>query len=171
MQPITPAARLPRSADRILLPHEQRLIIIRRHPVVLAGPIAAVIAAPAVIVTLVGWLNLNSVTLLILWLAWFVLLLRVIWKVVSWRSREYIVTPERILFINGVLARDVTMIPIARISDITFQRSAMGRILGYGSFIIQLFDTSQAIRRIDFLPYPEQLYIEVTGIIFEEWDG
>jgi hypothetical protein len=29
-------------------------------------------------------------------------------------------------------------------------------------------DTSQPIRSIKFLPYPEQLYIEVSGMIFVE---
>lgn len=164
----TPDTRLPRSADRILLPHETDLIIVRRHPGILIAPIAAVMAGSAAIAVLTGWLSLNPVALLILWLAWLVLLLRAIWKVAGWRAGNFIVTAERILFIKGVLARDVTMIPIARISDISFQRSITGRILGYGSFAIEVTDTPQAVRTIDFLPYPEQLYIEITGMIFVE---
>jgi membrane protein YdbS with pleckstrin-like domain len=164
----TPGARLPRSTDRILLPHETNWIIVRRHPVILIAPIAAVMVWAAAIAVLTSWLSLNPVALLILWLAWLVLLVRAIWKAASWRAGNFIVTAERILFIKGVLARDVSMIPIARISDISFRRSITGRILGYGSFAIEVTDTSQPIRSIKFLPYPEQLYIEVSGMIFVE---
>jgi membrane protein YdbS with pleckstrin-like domain len=170
MQPITPDARLPRSTDRILLPHEQDPILVRYHPAVLASPIAAVLAALVVILALSGWLKFSTLTLLIIWLAWLFLLLRAIWKVANWRVSYYIVTEERVLFIKGVLARDVTMIPIAMITDIWYERSVMGRLIGYGRFILELAVTQER-RRIDFLPYPEQLYLEVVATIFEDYAG
>lgn len=171
MQPTTPDARLPRPADRVLLPHEQQLIAIRRHPAILAAPIAAVVISLAAIVIAASLLTLSSVTLLVIWLAWFVILLRAIWKVAGWRSGYFIVSAERILLIKGVLARDVTMIPMVRLSDISFKRSVMGRLFGYGFFLVELTGASRGQHRIDFLPYPEQLYLEVLAVIFRDNTG
>jgi hypothetical protein len=49
-----------------------------------------------------------------------------------------------------------------------FERSAIARVLGYGTFIVESAGQDQALSRIDHLPYPEQLYIEVCGLIFKD---
>jgi hypothetical protein len=48
----------------------------------------------------------------------------------------------------------------------SFQRSSLGRLLGYGEFILESAGQDQALRVVDHLPYPEQLYLEVCGLIF-----
>jgi hypothetical protein len=50
----------------------------------------------------------------------------------------------------------------------TFQRSGIGRILGYGKFILESAGQDQALTDVDYLPYPEQLYLEVCGLIFKD---
>ncbi len=49
----------------------------------------------------------------------------------------------------------------------SFQRSSLGRVPGYGEFILESAGQDQALRVVDHLPYPEQLYLEVCGLIFE----
>ena len=120
---------------------------------------------------LTNWLKFNGYMLLIIWLAWGLLLLRMIWRVVNWRVDYYLVTAERMLVIRGFLARDVTMVPFARVTDISIQRSTTGRVLGYGGFIVELTNPDQQPRKIDFLPYPEQIYLEVVTIIFPDMAG
>ena len=39
-------------------------------------------------------------------------------------------------------------------------------MLGYGEFVLESAGQEQALRTIPFLPYPEQLYLEVCGLIF-----
>ena len=39
-----------------------------------------------------------------------------------------------------------------------------GRILGFGEFIVESAGQDQAMRNVKFLPYPEQLYLEVCGL-------
>jgi hypothetical protein len=48
-----------------------------------------------------------------------------------------------------------------------FRRSTMGRVLGYGQFIIEA-DRTQPVWKINFMPYPEQLYLEISGLIFRD---
>jgi hypothetical protein len=48
----------------------------------------------------------------------------------------------------------------------SFQRSFSGRLLGFGEFIVESAGQDQALRNIDHIPYPEQLYLEVCGMLF-----
>jgi hypothetical protein len=58
------------------------------------------------------------------------------------------------------------MMPLVKVTDMSFQRSTLGRLLGYGEFILESAGQDQALRVVDHLPYPEQLYLEVCGLIF-----
>jgi hypothetical protein len=53
-------------------------------------------------------------------------------------------------------------------TDVSFQRSPMGQLLGYGEFIVESAGQDQALRNVDHLPYLEQRYLEVCGLIFKE---
>jgi membrane protein YdbS with pleckstrin-like domain len=165
---ITPGVTLPRPADRYLLPHEHSLIVVRRHPAILMGPVFAVLAALAAVVALTSGLRFSGDVVLIIWLAWGLLLLRMIWRVVNWLHDYYVVTAERMLVVRGYPARDVTMVPMARLADMSYRRSAMGSLLGYGRFLLQLGGPDERMRVIDYLPYPEQLYLEVAGMVFSD---
>ena len=72
------------------------------------------------------------------------------------------------ILVSGFMVRKVAMMPLARVTDMSFQRSALGRLLGYGEFIVESAGEEQALRSIDFLPYPEQLYLEVCGLVFPD---
>jgi len=58
--------------------------------------------------------------------------------------------------------------PLSKVTDMSFQRSAMGRVFGYGEFIVESADRDQALRSVNFVPYPEQLYLEVCGLLFPD---
>ena len=47
---------------------------------------------------------------------------------------------------------------------------ARGQLLGFGEFVVESAGQDQALRHIEYLPYPEQLYLEVCGLIFKEKD-
>ena len=50
----------------------------------------------------------------------------------------------------------------------SFQRSATGRLLGFGEFIVESAGQEQALSNVKYLPYPEQLYLEVCGLLFKD---
>jgi hypothetical protein len=56
--------------------------------------------------------------------------------------------------------------PLTKVTDMSFQRNFQGQVLGYGTFILESAGQDQAFRIVDHLPYPEQLYLEVCGLIF-----
>jgi hypothetical protein len=69
---------------------------------------------------------------------------------------------------TGILTHKVNMMPLAKVTDMSFQRSAMGRLLGYGEFILESAGQDQALSNVEYIPYPEQLYLEVCGLIFKD---
>ena len=158
---------VPNAVNKYLLPHEHQVITVRKHPAVLIRPIAIILAGlviAAVVSTTVARHNASVVGFA--WIAWAVSLLWLVFKVFEWSQDYFIVTSRRMLLATGIVTRKVAMMPLVKVTDMSFQRSTTGRLLGYGEFILESAGQDQALRRVDHLPYPEQLYLEVCGLIF-----
>ena len=160
---------VPASVNRYLLPHERQVITVHQHPAILIRPIFEVLVGLAI----AGWLsnsiaNGNSTALLVIWVIWGLLLVRLAIKVWEWVETYFVVTSQRFLLASGIVTRKVNMMPLAKVTDMSFQRSAMGRLLGYGEFILESAGQDQALTNVGYLPYPEQLYLEVCGLIFKD---
>jgi uncharacterized membrane protein YdbT with pleckstrin-like domain len=160
---------VPASVNKYLLPHERQVISVHQHPAVLIRPIFEVLLGLAI----AGWLSNsaahgNGTVILVIWILWGLLLLRLVWKVIDWSLNYFVITSQRLLLSKGFPTRKVNMMPLAKVTDMSFQRSPMGQILGYGEFIVESAGQDQALRNVDHLPYPEQLYLEVCGLIFKD---
>ena len=160
---------VPASVNRYLLPHERQVITVHKHPAVLIGPIFLTLLGLAI----AGWLSNsvahgNGTALLVIWIAWAVLLIWLGIKVLEWSVDFFVVTSQRFMLTTGILIRKVNMMPLAKVTDMSFQRSAMGRLLGYGEFILESAGQDQALSNVEYIPYPEQLYLEVCGLIFKD---
>jgi uncharacterized membrane protein YdbT with pleckstrin-like domain len=160
---------VPASVNRYLLPHERQVITVHQHPAVLIRPIFEVLIGLAI----AGWLTTvfakaNGIAVLVIWILWGIVFLRLVVKVIEWGETYFVVTSQRFLLASGLISHQVKMMPLAKVTDMTFERSAMGRILGYGEFIIESAGQNQALERVKHLPYPEQLYLEVCGLIFKD---
>jgi hypothetical protein len=107
----------------------------------------------------------------ILWALWAILFLRLVWRIVNWAVDYFVITSERILLTSGVFTRSVAMMPLAKVTDMSFHRTLAGRLLGYGEFVVESAGQDQALRKIDHIPYPEQLYLVVCGRIFKDAAG
>lgn len=158
---------VPNAVNKYLLPHEHQVITVRKHPAVLLGPIALTLLGlviAAVVSTTVARHNADVVGFV--WIVWAFLLVWLAYKVWVWSQDYFIVTSRRMLLATGVITRKVAMMPLVKVTDMSFQRSSLGRLLGYGEFILESAGAEQALRVVDHLPYPEQLYLEVCGLIF-----
>ena len=160
---------VPASVNRYLLPHERQVITVHKHPAVLIRPIFEVLIGLAI----AGWLSNsvahgNGTVLLVIWILWALLLLRLGIKILDWSVDYFVVTSQRFVLATGVITRKVNMMPLSKVTDMSFQRTTLGRILGYGEFILESAGQDQALRVVDHIPYPEQLYLEVCGLIFKD---
>jgi uncharacterized membrane protein YdbT with pleckstrin-like domain len=155
-----------RTVDRYLMAHEGQVIAVRRHPAVLLRPVAEVVGG----LFLCGYLS-TATGLTLIWWLWLALLTRLMWKVFAWSIEYFLVTEHRVMLITGVLNRRVAMIPLGKVTDIALERSALGRMLGYGEFVMESAGQDQAMRNVKYMPYPEQLYLEVSSLVFPAVDG
>jgi membrane protein YdbS with pleckstrin-like domain len=157
----------PRDPDEYLLPSERRVIRVRRHWAYVAWDVFEVMALLAVAFMIsyllpVGfWLVQN-----ILWYAALLVVLRFAYVVVEWWVERVVVTDKRFMLTTGVFVTKVAMMPITKVTDLTYERSSMGRAFGYGTLIVESAGQIQALNRVEFLPNPEEVYDAISELVF-----
>ena len=166
---VVPNETVPAAVYRVLLPHERQVITVRFHPAVLIRPVAEVLLGLA----LAGLLSTtvahgNGIAMLIIWGLWLLLVGRLVYKIYVWLDEYFVVTSQRLLLATGVFTKRVNMMPLTKVTDMRFERSPSGRLLGYGKFVVESAGQEQALQTVDHLPYPEQLYLEVCRLIFKD---
>ncbi|UJW33228.1 PH domain-containing protein [Saccharothrix sp. AJ9571] len=157
----------PRDPDEYLLDTERRVIRIRRHWATLLWDSfeAAALLAICVLVSYVlppsMWLINN-----ILWYLALLVILRFSYLVMEWWVERLVVTDKRFVMTTGVFTTKVLMMPITKVTDLTYQRSAWGRVLGYGTMVVESAGQIQALNKIDYLPRPEEFYDTISELVF-----
>jgi hypothetical protein len=84
----------------------------------------------------------NGLRLTFTWLAWFVLVLRLTWKVLEWRAGYFLVASDRVVLVSG------------------------GLLLGYGELVFHAPCPDAALVALDYAPYPFELFREVCELAF-----
>ncbi|QFU93592.1 PH domain-containing protein [Amycolatopsis sp. YIM 10] len=157
----------PRDPDEYLLDTERRVIRVRRHWATLLWDSfeAAALLAICVLVSYVlppsMWLVNN-----ILWYAALLVILRFAYLVMEWWVERLVVTDKRFVMTTGVFTTKVLMMPISKVTDLTYQRTAWGRMLGYGTMVVESAGQIQALNKIDYLPRPEEFYDTISELVF-----
>ena len=162
--------RWAKDAAKYLLPGEQAVVATRRHWAVLLEPAARSLPVLVLGVWVLTLDPRNRVTatvgLLVALgaLGWFGL------RAGEWWMRHFIVTRRRVLLTSGIIARTVTLLPLRRITDLTWKETLLGQVLGYGTFRFESAGQQQALSQITFLPRADLLYQEVSGLLFgSDW--
>jgi hypothetical protein len=151
---------------KYLLPAERVVIVQRRHWAVLAGPVSITIGGLLIVLALDTGLPPAPLLRDILWFAWALLLSWLIWRLLEWWWDRFIVTDRRIMLVSGLVVRKVAMMPLVKVTDMSYQRSVLARMLGYGEFIMESAGQDQALRNVTFVPQPDWLYREMCALLF-----
>jgi membrane protein YdbS with pleckstrin-like domain len=155
-----------RDHDKYLIPSERAVVVTRRHWASMAKVGAGCAAVFLLALLIVLYLSeeqffaVIGVLGLLGSLAWF----GFAWW--FWATEEFVITDKRVLVVNGVITRRVGIMPLTKVTDLTYERSVMGRLLGYGVFIMESAGQHQAMSRIEYLPKPDRLYHEVSTLLF-----
>jgi membrane protein YdbS with pleckstrin-like domain len=102
----------------------------------------------------------------VLLVAWILLAVRLAWLALEWREDWFVVTDRRLLVRSGLITRRVSMMPLIKVTDLSFARPPVGRLLGYGEFVIESAGQDQVLRRIRHVPNPDALYLEICDLLF-----
>lgn len=159
-------------------PELKQVIMIHRHPATLFGPtsVALLGLAAAIILSTTG-AHGNGLHQLFIWLAWFVLVLRLIKKISDWWNDYLFVTSERIIVVSRSKSssssrtisrphRKIVAIWLAQVTAVTLRRTVGGKLLGYGDVIFQSQCPDAALVAFDSVPYPNQVYLELRALVF-----
>jgi uncharacterized membrane protein YdbT with pleckstrin-like domain len=154
----------------------RRLLNDGEHVVVSTHTHVKSLLAPAVwlivLAGLAGYLSsypsgkARTLLLLVIWVA---ALAAAIWLVgrpfLRWLSTSYTVTNRRLVVRTGILSRRGHEVPIARISDVSYEHGLVDRILGCGTLIV-----SDASERgplvLDDIPHVEQVHLELSDLLY-----
>lgn len=168
--PLELPPRASKDVEKYLLPDETAVVATRRHWAVLIEPTVKFL--PVFVAG--GWLLLfdpeNRVTSSAGLLVILASLVYYGLRVGEWWMRHFIVSTRRVLLTSGVIVRTVTLLPLRRITDLTWKETLLGQVLGYGTFRFESAGQQQALSEITFLPGADVLYRRVSALLFSsDW--
>ena len=162
-----------RGPERYLFPGEHILQVSRRHPIVLARVALRWLLGLA-LATLLGVMLAGRTPPPLSQVATSVIAIAATavaaWRWAAWSTTRYVITDERILVFEGVLAAKVSGVALFGVADSTFTRPLLGRILGYGDLTLHGPD-GRKLRTLTHLRKPVQVYRLIAFLVDEERDG
>ncbi len=104
----------------------------------------------------------------ILWYATLAAVGRFAYRVLEWWVERVVVTDKRFMITSGIIETKISLMPITKVTDMSYTRPIVGRILGYGTLRVESAGQKQDLERIDYLPRPETVYDGISELIFGE---
>jgi membrane protein YdbS with pleckstrin-like domain len=164
-----PFAQRPRRGvlRRALLDDERIVTAAHQHWAKVAEPVAFVVAGLVLVLAIDSFLPASASALAnVFWWAWFFLVGRAIWKVVEWRHDWFAATDKRLILTYGLTTQKVAMMPLAKVTDMSYNRSPLGRLLGYGTFVLESAGQDQALHRVGWVADPDRTYRAICAEMF-----
>lgn len=62
---------------------------------------------------------------------------RLVVSLVKWRTTYFVVTSQRLIYREGVIARDGVEIPLDRVNNVNFSQNILERLLGVGDLLVE----------------------------------
>lgn len=155
---------------KYLLHDEQIIVATHRHWMSVMEPFFTATVSLVVIGAIFFGTGGGGGLIELLLIAWLLLFGRAGARLWEWNLEWFVATDNRILLIYGFIIRKVDMLPMSKVTDMTFHRSISGRIFGYGSFILESAGQDQALSDLHFIPDPNETYLQIVGTIFHSKD-
>src|SRR5215813_4320888 len=127
----------PYSSQRYLLPTERGVIEVRRHWAILIKPVGLAVLVIVAAFVLSYLFQFDGVAQTVAWWLAILAFLRLAYVILDWYAERLVITNKRFLLTTGLLTRKVAIMPLTKVTDMTYQRSVPGQILGYGVFIVE----------------------------------
>jgi membrane protein YdbS with pleckstrin-like domain len=165
----TSVSRLPSQVSKLLLPYEAVVLMTRRHPIAVAGPVAATVAGFLVALVLSATVARSAVpAAAVLWVAWLIVFTWAVWSYADWHRTYFVATENRLLLKTGVVRTRLAMLPLGKVTELLYDQSVTGRTLSFATFTFETAGPDQTMRNITYIPYSDSLYLELMGLIFPD---
>ena len=115
----------------ILHPHWKTLVL----PVVLTFVVVAVLLAGEVLIPANKMAGVERLALAVVAVA--LLMWWLMYPVLVWRTTVYELTTRRMRLRDGILTRNGRDIPLSRVTDVSFRKGVLDRLLGSGTLVVE----------------------------------
>jgi len=158
----------PREIDEYLLPTERRVIRVRMHWAVMAKDLTLTGLFLLLMVVIQTYLPSGVLVDNLTFYLALAAVLRFTVITILWWIERIVITDKRVMLAQGIITHNVGMMPLSKVTDLTFQRTLGGRILGYGTIVVESAGQIQALNKIEYMPRPEEIYEALSELIFGE---
>jgi uncharacterized membrane protein YdbT with pleckstrin-like domain len=127
--------------DRSLAVGEESVAILHPHwktlvgPVLLAFVVVAVLLVGEVLIPANRAAGIERLALAVVAIA--LLMWWLMYPILAWRTTVYEVTTRRMRLRDGILTRHGRDIPLSRITDVSFRKGVLDRLLGSGTLVVE----------------------------------
>lgn len=115
----------------ILHPHWKTLVV----PVAVAFVVVAVLLVGEVLIPAGKSAGIERLVLAVIAIA--LLMWWLMYPILAWRTTVYELTTRRLRLREGVLTRNGRDIPLSRITDVSFRKGVLDRLLGCGTLVVE----------------------------------
>jgi uncharacterized membrane protein YdbT with pleckstrin-like domain len=115
----------------ILHPHWKTLV----RPIALTFVVVAVLLVGEVLIPGNRWAAIERLALAAVAIA--LLMWWLMYPILVWRTTVYELTTRRMRLRDGILTRNGRDIPLSRITDVSFRKGLLDRILGCGTLVVE----------------------------------
>ena len=186
LTPVPQTGNIPPAATRYVLEEERKSktipipipigqqsvitvpLYIHQHPAIMIPAVTSTfgVFVGAAIASVTG--RHDPTLILIVWMIFGIMFLRSALVVMRWSVQYIVITPKTIILTAGFTTREVIAIPLADLTGMTFTRTPNGVLTGYAAFRLGANSPVQLV--IDYVPYPEQLFLAIRNLIGAEQD-
>jgi uncharacterized membrane protein YdbT with pleckstrin-like domain len=157
--------------DRSLAVGEESVEVLHQHwktlvrPVLLAFVIVAVLLVGEVLIPAGRTAGLERLALavlaIVLLMGWLML------PILAWRTTVYEVTTRRMRLRDGILTRHGRDIPLSRITDVSFRKGVLDRLLGCGTLVVESAGEHGELTLAN-IPHVEQVSARLFQLVEDE---
>jgi uncharacterized membrane protein YdbT with pleckstrin-like domain len=158
----------PREIDEYLLPTERRVIRVRMHWAIMAKNLVSTGLFLLLMIIVQHYLPTSALVDNLTFYLALAAILRFTLQTILWWTERIVITDKRVMLAEGIITHNVGMMPLSKVTDLTFRRTFGGRLLGYGTLIVESAGQIQALNKIRYMPRPEEIYEALSELIFGE---
>src|SRR5262245_40817957 len=123
---------------RKYVPADERVILsLRPSPLFILirafWPIVAIVTLAVIVCLVASALDAFRLRVVAPWYAGGLVLLVLLWQLLEWLSRLYILTEHRLLAVAGILLQNVADVPLRNVRNVVLVRRFIERVLGLGT--------------------------------------
>ena len=151
---------------RLLTSDEELVLDLRPHWIALVGPVVVTALLIAAVILGVVEINTKGVQWVIEGLAVVLFIAYPVRRFIQWATSHFVVTNERLIHRQGLIAKNSMEIPLDRVNDVRFHQNVFERMIGAGDLVIESAGT-RGQEVFSNVRHPEN----VQKVVYERSEG